>query len=193
MEKGARIAMLEGLYSGFSDSLKQKMYFDGERFSFTIKGVGQTTYNLGTNAKFLGCNLGSGVRDMLTQSSYDSNHVLVPGKEYTLVLCHGDEFLGWGECTKTNVRNLMAAEWKWAINLEPQAEFVFLVRTMFSHAELQMMGLDYLAVLHATIEGGSLTNQLLSRQKGGDPRVQAWLTGPDAPWERKGGFVFPLI
>jgi hypothetical protein len=63
---------------------------------------------------------------------------------------------------------------------------------MFSYAELKMMGLEYMAVLHACIGHDVTTNQLLSRQKGGDPWVQSWLINPDNHWDPKGAFAFPF-
>jgi hypothetical protein len=192
MSQGDRFRMLGELYINFSDELREKVSFDGSRFRFIVKGAGEETHQLGQARKFLGCNITGAVKEMLVAPGYDDSHRLVRGRDYEMVLCYTGEFLNRAECTKTNVRNLMVAEFGTTVNVEPEAELVFLIRKMFSYAELKMMGLEYMAVLHACIGHDVTTNQLLSRQKGGDPWVQSWLINPDNHWDPKGAFAFPF-
>lgn len=181
------------IYAGLPENVRRKVRLEQGRIHFTVKGVGATTYNIGSNTKFLGCNISPGTRDVLMQPGYDEEHVLMPGADYEMVIYYGEQIALWSDRTAANIRNLVTTEFGDSVNVAPEAEFVFLVRKAFTDAELRMLGLEYMAVLHSKIEGDDTSNQLLSRQKGGDPWVQPWVIGPNVPWEGRAGFAFPLL
>lgn len=180
-------------YQKLPDKLKQKVRLEQGRLHFTVKGVGAATRHIGADTKFLGCNISQATRDVLMQPGYDEEHQLIPGAEYNMVLCYGAEIAARSDRTSTNIRNLMMTEFGDSVNVAPEAEFVFLVRRAFTDAELRMLSLEYMAVPHSRIEGGETSNQLLSRQKGGDLWVQPWVIDPNVPWEGNVGFAFPFL
>lgn len=184
--------VVAGICSKLPESLKRKVRLEEGRLHFTVNGVGMSTRNITADTKFLGCNISSATKEVLCQPGYDDAHLLIPGAPYDMVIYYAEEIAVRSDRTKTNIRNLATTEFGEGVNVEPEAEFVFLVRKVFTDAELRMLGLEYMAVLHAKIEGGAILNQLLSRQKGGDPWVQPWLIDQNVPWEGRGGFVFPF-
>ncbi len=185
--------VVAGVYQNLPDTLKQKVYLKEGRLRFTVKGVGAATRDIGIDTKFLGCNISPATRAVLMQPGYDKEHQLTSDAEYNMVLCYGEEIDAWSDRTSTNIRNLMVTEFGGSVNVAPEAEFVFLVRRAFTDAELRMLSLEYMVVPHSRIEGGETSNQLLSRQKGGDPWVQPWVINPNVPWEGKVGFVSPFL
>lgn len=191
MPRDDRVRMLEGRYAGFPGEFRKKVRFQGDRFCFTVKGVGSKTGNAPPQEKFLGCDIQDGVRDMLLQPGYDADHRLVPGRDYDMVLFYGSEIGYSSERTKTSLRNLAKTEFGDKVDTLPQAEFSFLVRTMFTYLELQLLGLEYVAVLHDVIKGDAKTNQFFSQAK--TLRMQAWFMGPDTVWSPGIGFAFPLV
>lgn len=199
--KKAPLAMLvEGwddvvadIYSKLPETLRRKVRLEEGRLHFTVKGVGATTRNIRSDTKFLGCNISDATKELLCRPGYDDEHLLMPGIDYDMVIYYAEEIAARSDRTNTNIRNLAMTEFGESVNVAPEAEFVFLVRKVFTDAELRILGLDYVAVLHSKIQGDVTLNQLLSRQKGGDPWVQPWVIDPNVPWEGRAGFAFPLL
>lgn len=185
--------VVAGIYSKLPETLRRKVRLEEGRLHFTVRGVGAAMRHIGADTKFLGCNISPATRQLLMQPGYDNEHRLIPGRDYELVVYCAEEIATWSDRTAANIRNLATTEFGDSADTAPEAEFVFLIRKAFTDAELRMLGLEYMAVLHSKIEGDVTTNQLLSRQKGGDPWVQPWVIGPNVPWEGRAGFAFPLL
>lgn len=161
------------------------------RIEFTVQGTGLTAAAWISTIESAGHKIGDWARDILSKPDYDAKHRLEAGKEYKIVLVRGKEIARDSDRTTKNLKAVAIKEFGKSSVSDLKGELALLTRMKFSNAELEQMGLWYIAVLHEPII-----------DSGGDPRVlcshrvddRSWVFAdygrPDNYWSDFGAFAF---
>lgn len=161
------------------------------RIEFTVQGTGLTAAAWISTIESAGHKIGDWARDILSKPDYDAKHRLEAGKEYKIVLVRGKEIARDSDRTTKNLKAVAIKEFGKSSVSDLKGELALLTRMKFSNAELEQMGLWYIAVLHEPIidsDGGP--SVLCSVRFGGESWVRADYDGPAYGWNVSGAFAF---
>ncbi|RNJ51394.1 hypothetical protein [Methylocystis hirsuta] len=138
-----------------------------------------------------GYRIGDYARSCLLSSapdSYDANHRLVAGREYTIALMPTKEIEDWRERTTANLRKRGIERYGYGV---PLSGVVPRIRESVSDTQMEAMGFWFIAAPHDPIKDSDGDPLVLSADRGGDGR---WLDArwdlPDIYWRGDGAFAF---
>lgn len=163
-----------------------------ERVSFTVTGLGLTANEWKKRLESGGHKLSDFAKDILAKPDYDQHHRLEAGKEYKMVLVYGKEIRKDQQRTTANLKALACRELGEQAVQGLKGELALLIREKFTNAELEVMGLWYIAVLHdPIIDSDGYPGVLSVSRRGG---CESWV-GADCghsvgSWDDCGAFAF---
>ncbi len=161
------------------------------RITFTVIGAGLTGAEWITRLETRGHKLYDWARDIITKPDYDENHRLEVGKEYKVTLVFGKEIRKDFERTTANLKAKAVQEFGEQSVAGLKGELALLIREKFTNAELETMGIYYIAVLHEPIiDSGGGASVLDSNRNGGGSYVGAGYDSPGRQWRGSGAFAF---
>ena len=180
-----------GVHAFLRGELEVKRVEKQTRIEFTVRGTGLTAAAWISTLESTGHKIGDWARNALNQPDYDAKHRLEAGKEYKIVLVRGTEITKDSDRTTKNLKAIAVKEFGESSVSGLKAELALLIRMKFSNAELQQMGLYYIAVLHDPIvDSGGDPNVLYSLRNDGKSWVGADCGGPGNDWLDDGAFAF---
>lgn len=179
-------------YEAFTPELKAKLSLEKGHFYFLVVGAGLPSAKWPERLKSGGYELSKWGADILSKPDYDKKHRLKYGKVYKLGIVLGAKIATDQERSTAKLKALGCQEISPQAVDELKAEFALLIREKFTNAELEEMGLWYIAVLHEPIvDSGGNPDVLYSYRYDGSC-VGASYDGPGGQWDGLGAFAFPV-
>lgn len=161
------------------------------RIEFTVQGTGLTAAAWISTIESAGHKIGDWARDILSKPDYDAKHRLEAGKEYKIVLVRGKEIARDSDRTTKNLKAVAIKEFGKSSVSDLKGELALLTRMKFSNAELEQMGLWYIAVLHEPIIDSDGDPHVLCSNRCDDKSwVGAYCGRPGSFWLDGGAFAF---
>lgn len=159
--------------------------------TFTVIGTGLTGAEWITRLEMNGYKPNNWARDIITKPDYDKKHRLEAGKEYKVTLVLGAEIRKGSERTTANLKSFASSKFSNHAVAGLKGELALLVREKFTNAELEAMGVWYVAVLHEPIiDSGGDADILRSGRSGGGSWVGAYHDRTGVQWNDGGAFAF---
>ena len=166
-------------------------FIETNRITFTVIGTGLTSAEWITRLESGGHKPSDYAKDILSKPGYDAKHRLEAGKEYKIVLVRGKEIRKDAERTTANLKALGRRELGDQAVSGLKGELALLIREKFTNAELEAMGLWYIAVLHEPIVSSDGSPGVLrAGRSGGGSWVFAYYGNPAYRWRDDGAFAF---
>ena len=188
----ARPKTLAERYEAFPEGLKKKLALENGRFYFEVTGSGLHSEKWPERLKGGGHELTKWAKDVLSKPDYNKNHLLKAGKVYKLGLVFGTEFANDPERSTANVQAFARRELgEQATGPELKGELALLIREKFTNAELEVLGLLYIAVLHSPIVDSDGDPRVLYAGRNDGSYVFAYYVFPESQWGGNGAFAFP--
>ena len=185
----SRPKTLAECYEAFPASLKAKLTLQNGRFYFAVVGTALEAEKWGERLEAGGHTFSKYGADVLSKPDYDEKHRLEAGKLYKLGLVLGTEIVEDHNRSTVALQNLGRREVGEQAVTGLKAELALLIREKFSNAELEAMGLGYIAVLHEPIvDSGGYPCVLYSLRRDGS-RVHALYAPPGSQWRDNGAFA----
>lgn len=160
------------------------------RMTFTVKGVGLPAREMEPLLKGAGHEFSRWAKDVLSQPDYDRNHRLEADREYKVVLVLGKEIRKDGDRTTKALKALAVKDYGPESVSGLKGELALLIRLAFSNAELEQMGLWYIAVLHEPIVDSDGDPDVLGSSRSDGSFVGADYGSPIDLWDDDGAFAF---
>lgn len=180
-----------GVHAFLRGELEVKRVEKPARIEFTVQGTGLTAAAWISTIESAGHKIGDWARDILSKPDYDAKHRLEAGKEYKIVLVRGKEIARDSDRTTKNLKAVAIKEFGKSSVSDLKGELALLTRMKFSNAELEQMGLWYIAVLHEPIiDSDGAPNVLYSYRGGDESWVGAVYDRPVILWDDDGAFAF---
>ncbi len=162
------------------------------RIEFTVTGTGLTAAAWISTLESAGHKFGDRVRNVLSRPDYDAKHRLEAGKVYKVVLVRGTEITRDHDRTTKNLKAIAVNEFGERSVSGLKGELALLIRMKFSNAELEQMGLWYIAVLHDPIVDSDTCSIVLNSNRS---YCESWVGtgygGSDGSWG--GGVAFAFL
>ncbi len=162
-----------------------------DRITFTVTGLGLTGAEWVTHLESNGHKLTDWAQNILSKPDYDENHRLEVGKEYKVVLVVGKEIKRDRDRSTANLKAIATRELGEQSVTDLKGELALLIREKFTNADLEVMGIWYIVVLHKPIidsVGDAIV--LYSSRYDGKSWVRAYYDGPGRQWRDNGAFAF---
>lgn len=180
-----------GVHAFLRGELEVKQVEKPTRIEFTVRGKGLTAAAWISALESTGHKIGDWARNALNQPDYDAKHRLEAGKEYKIVLVRGTEITKDSDRTTKNLKAISSKEFGDQSVTGLKAELALLIRMKFSNAELQQMGLYYIAVLHDPIVDSDGDPFVLYSDRSDDESwVDAGYGRPGSHWYGSSAFAF---
>ncbi len=176
-------------YEAFSPELKAKLMLENGHLHFTVQGTALNSKDWEARLKTGGHKLSKYSADVLSKPDYNKNHRLEAGKIYKLGLVFGTEIAKDSERTTSNLKAHALREFGPEANEDLKGEVELLIREKFTNAELQAMGLWYIAVLHNPITDSGGHPRVLYSDRFVGSYVRAYYDGPGGQWRARGAFA----
>lgn len=162
-----------------------------DRTTFTVTGLGLTGAEQVVRLTTGGHKLSDWARDILLKPDYDESHRLETGKEYKVMLVFGREIKKDKDRSSANLKAIAIRDLGEQSGIGLKGEIALLVREKFTNAELEAMGIWYIAVLHKSIIDSAGDASVLNSNRYND---SSWVGAncglPDHRWRDNGAFAF---
>lgn len=189
--EAARPKTLAERYEAFPPELKAKFSFENGRLYFNVVGTGFESKHWPKRLKDGGHELSKWAADFLSKPDYDKKHRLEAGKSYKLALVLGTEIATDAERSTADLKTFACREiGEQATASDLKGELALLIREKFTNAELEEMGLWYIAVLHEPIVDSDGYPRVLYSGRDDGSFVRADYDDPALQWSDLGAFAF---
>lgn len=188
--EATRPKMLAERYEALPPELKAKLILENGRLYFTVIGTCLTAKEWVKRLEAKSHKLSNYARDVLSKADYDKKHRLEAGKIYKLGLVLGTEFATDAERTNADLKAFAHREIGEQASAGLKAEFALLTREKFTNAELELIGLWYVVVLHEPIVDSDGDPNVLDSDRYDGSFVRALCGHPGALWAAFGAFAF---
>jgi hypothetical protein len=177
-------------YEALPQGLKAKLKFENGRLHFTVRGTGIESKYWPERLKAGGHELSKWAKDILSKPDYDKKHRLEAGKVYKLCLVLGAELATDAERSTAGLKAFALREIGEQSVAGLKGELALLIREVFTNAELELMGIYYIAVLHEPIVDSVSSPRVLNSNRHDGSFVSAYCAAPGDQWGVGGAFAF---
>lgn len=178
-------------YEAFPPELKAKLTLENGRLHFTVVGTSLESKLWPKRLKSGGHELSKWSADILSKPDYDAKHRLEAGESYKLALVLGTEFAADAARSTTDVKAFARGAFGDQSVDGLKGELALLIREKFTNAELELIGLLYIVVLHEPIVDSEGFPYVLNSRRRAGSFVDAGYDNPDVRWLVNGAFAFP--
>lgn len=182
-------------FSAFKRFLRKENPWDGatkkDRITFTVTGLGLTGAEWINRLESSGYKFSGFAQDIISKPSYDENHRLEVGRVYKLTLVFGKEIKKEKDRSAVKLKAIATRELGDQSVRGLKGELALLIREKFTNAELEAMGIRYIAVLHQPIiDSVGIASVLSSVRSVNEPCVDTGHGKPSGRWSDDGAFAF---